>query len=96
MTKNFSKALLEVTDVTACTKVSLTTTSMGPQGNLPRALAVWWLCYGYRASNVEISKVLKMSESAVAKTLARFKGKGSRYQTQQIWDWVDQLKSKGK
>ena len=94
--RDLSKALQEVIVVTGCTKISLTKTIMGPQGNLPRALAVWWLAYGYHATNVEISKVLKMSDSAAAKTLARFKGKGPRYQNPQLWNWVDQLKINGK
>ena len=94
--KDPRNAIKDVTALTGCTQRSLRITTMGPGGNLPRALAVWWLAYGYQVTNVEIAELLKMSDTAVAKTLARFKGKGPRYQSDQLWEWVNALKSSGK
>lgn len=87
-------ALNDVVQITGCTLSSLQQTIRGAGGNLPRALAVWWLAYGYHRQNVEIAAILGMTQTAVAKTLAKFKGQDRRYQNEQLWEWLNILKLK--
>ncbi len=85
------KALKDVVELTGCSLRSLEETHMGPRGNAPRALAAWWMVYGAGCTNVETARTLKMTESAVAKILARWKGRGKRFKDKSLWEWQKQL-----
>lgn len=87
-------ALREVAELTGVSMYQLKTIGRGRSGNMPRALAVWWLVFGAELPPGEAAKKLGMTPNAASKILSKFRLEGVSYKSDKLWNWKMELESR--